>query len=61
MRPAIGGGISRGELVDELILYVAPHFLGMMRRPWRSRRVGECRRLSRFEFRDQRLIDTICG
>jgi diaminohydroxyphosphoribosylaminopyrimidine deaminase/5-amino-6-(5-phosphoribosylamino)uracil reductase len=56
--PRLAAAFLEANLVDELILYVAPHFLGMEAPPLAAL-VGleNLRRLPRFEFRDQRLID----
>lgn len=56
--PRLAGAFLEANLVDELILYVAPHFLGMDAPPLAAIAGAESvRRLARFEFRDQRLID----
>ena len=56
--PQLAGAFLEANLVDELILYVAPHFLGTEAPPLAAlagaQSVGH---LARFEFRDQRLID----
>ena len=56
--PRLAGAFLEANLVDELILYVAPHFLGTEAPPLAAlagaQNVGH---LARFEFRDQRLID----
>jgi diaminohydroxyphosphoribosylaminopyrimidine deaminase / 5-amino-6-(5-phosphoribosylamino)uracil reductase len=56
--PRLAAAFLEANLVDELILYVAPHFLGMDAPPLAAL-VGleNLHRLPRFEFRDQRLID----
>jgi diaminohydroxyphosphoribosylaminopyrimidine deaminase/5-amino-6-(5-phosphoribosylamino)uracil reductase len=56
--PRLAAAFLEANLVDELILYVAPHFLGMDAPPLAAlAAVEDVRRLNRFEFRDQRLID----
>ena len=56
--PRLAGAFLEANLVDELILYVAPHFLGMDAPPLAVLAGAEnVRRLACFEFRDQRLID----
>src|SRR5260221_10527425 len=56
--PRLAAAFLEANLVDQLILYVAPHFLGMDAPPLAALAgFGDVRRLSRFEFRDQRLID----
>src|SRR5579859_3980833 len=56
--PRLAAAFLDANLVDELILYVAPHFLGMDAPPLAALAGDEnVRRLTRFEFRDQRLID----
>jgi len=56
--PRLAAAFLEANLVDQLILYVAPHFLGMDAPPLAAL-VGQenVRRLSRFEFQEQRLID----
>jgi diaminohydroxyphosphoribosylaminopyrimidine deaminase / 5-amino-6-(5-phosphoribosylamino)uracil reductase len=54
----LAAAFLEANLVDELILYVAPHFLGMDAPPLAALAgLASVRRLSRFEFHDQRLID----
>jgi diaminohydroxyphosphoribosylaminopyrimidine deaminase / 5-amino-6-(5-phosphoribosylamino)uracil reductase len=56
--PRLAAAFLEANLVDELILYVAPHFLGMDAPPLAALAgVEDVRRRNRFEFRDQRLID----
>jgi diaminohydroxyphosphoribosylaminopyrimidine deaminase / 5-amino-6-(5-phosphoribosylamino)uracil reductase len=56
--PRLAAAFLEANLVDELILYVAPHFLGMDAPPLAALAgLENVRRLSRFEFHDQRLID----
>jgi diaminohydroxyphosphoribosylaminopyrimidine deaminase/5-amino-6-(5-phosphoribosylamino)uracil reductase len=56
--PRLAAAFLEANLVDELILYVAPHFLGMDAPPLAAiAGVENARRLTRFEFHDQRLID----
>jgi diaminohydroxyphosphoribosylaminopyrimidine deaminase/5-amino-6-(5-phosphoribosylamino)uracil reductase len=56
--PRLAGAFLEANLVNELILYVAPHFLGMDAPPLAALAGSEnLRRLARFEFHDQRLID----
>jgi diaminohydroxyphosphoribosylaminopyrimidine deaminase/5-amino-6-(5-phosphoribosylamino)uracil reductase len=56
--PRLAAAFLEANLVDELILYVAPHFLGMDAPPLAALAgLESLRRLSRFEFHDQRLID----
>jgi diaminohydroxyphosphoribosylaminopyrimidine deaminase/5-amino-6-(5-phosphoribosylamino)uracil reductase len=56
--PRLAAAFLEANLVDELILYVAPHFLGMDAPPLAALAgLASVRRLSRFEFHDQRLID----
>jgi diaminohydroxyphosphoribosylaminopyrimidine deaminase/5-amino-6-(5-phosphoribosylamino)uracil reductase len=56
--PRLAASFLDANLVDELILYVAPHFLGMDAPPLAAIAGSEnVRRLARFEFRDQRLFD----
>jgi diaminohydroxyphosphoribosylaminopyrimidine deaminase/5-amino-6-(5-phosphoribosylamino)uracil reductase len=56
--PRLAGAFLEANLVDELILYVAPHFLGTDAPPLAALAGAEnVRRLTRFEFHDQRLID----
>jgi diaminohydroxyphosphoribosylaminopyrimidine deaminase / 5-amino-6-(5-phosphoribosylamino)uracil reductase len=57
--PRLAGAFLEANLVDELILYVAPHFLGMDAPPLAALAgVENMRHLARFEFHDQRLIDS---
>jgi diaminohydroxyphosphoribosylaminopyrimidine deaminase / 5-amino-6-(5-phosphoribosylamino)uracil reductase len=56
--PRLAGAFLEANLVDELILYVAPHFLGTEAPPLAALAGAQSvRNLARFEFRDQRLID----
>jgi diaminohydroxyphosphoribosylaminopyrimidine deaminase/5-amino-6-(5-phosphoribosylamino)uracil reductase len=56
--PRLAGAFLEANLVDEMILYVAPHFLGTDAPPLAALAgVENVRRLTRFEFHDQRLID----
>ncbi len=56
--PRLAGAFLEANLVDELILYVAPHFLGTDAPPLAALAGAEnVRHLARFEFHDQRLID----
>jgi diaminohydroxyphosphoribosylaminopyrimidine deaminase/5-amino-6-(5-phosphoribosylamino)uracil reductase len=56
--PRLAAAFLEANLVDELILYVAPHFLGMDAPPLAAvAGLENVHRLNRFEFRDQRLID----
>ena len=56
--PRLAAAFLEANLVDELILYVAPHFLGMDAPPLAALAgLENVRRLSRFEFHEQRLID----
>jgi diaminohydroxyphosphoribosylaminopyrimidine deaminase / 5-amino-6-(5-phosphoribosylamino)uracil reductase len=56
--PRLAAAFLEANLVDELILYVAPHFLGMDAPPLAALAgLENVRRLSRFEFQEQRLID----
>jgi len=56
--PRLAAAFLEANLVDELILYVAPHFLGMDAPPLAALAgLESLRRLTRFEFHDQRLID----
>jgi len=53
----LAAGFLDAHLVDELILYVAPHFLGMDAAPLAALTgLEHPRRMPRFEFRDHRLI-----
>jgi diaminohydroxyphosphoribosylaminopyrimidine deaminase/5-amino-6-(5-phosphoribosylamino)uracil reductase len=55
--PRLAAGCLEAGLVDELILYVAPHFLGMDAPPLAALSGGvHPASLPRFEFRDQRRI-----
>jgi diaminohydroxyphosphoribosylaminopyrimidine deaminase/5-amino-6-(5-phosphoribosylamino)uracil reductase len=55
--PRLAAGFLEADMVDELILYVAPHFLGADAPPLASLRGSSIpKSLSRFEFRDHRLI-----
>ncbi len=58
--PRLAAAFLEANLVDQLILYVAPHFLGMDAPPLPLAALAgleNVRRLSRFEFHEQRLID----
>jgi len=53
----LAAAFLEAALVDELILYVAPHFLGMDALPLAAiAGLDKARALAPFEFRDQRLI-----
>jgi diaminohydroxyphosphoribosylaminopyrimidine deaminase/5-amino-6-(5-phosphoribosylamino)uracil reductase len=55
--PRLAAGFLEADLVDELMLYVAPHFLGADAPPLASLHGSSIpKSLSQFEFRDQRLI-----
>jgi diaminohydroxyphosphoribosylaminopyrimidine deaminase/5-amino-6-(5-phosphoribosylamino)uracil reductase len=55
--PRLAAAFLEAGLVDELILYVAPTFLGADAAPLADLRgLGAAEALLRFEFRDQRLI-----
>ena len=55
--PRLAAAFLEANLVDELILYVAPHFLGVDAPPLAALAgLENVRRLARFEFHDQRLI-----
>jgi diaminohydroxyphosphoribosylaminopyrimidine deaminase/5-amino-6-(5-phosphoribosylamino)uracil reductase len=58
--PRLAAAFLEAELVDELILYVAPTFLGAEAAPLAalSGLGGLAAALPRFEFQDQRLIQT---
>jgi diaminohydroxyphosphoribosylaminopyrimidine deaminase/5-amino-6-(5-phosphoribosylamino)uracil reductase len=57
--PRLAAAFLEAALVDELILYVAPHFLGMDAPPLAALAgLENVRQLTRFEFQDQRLIDS---
>jgi diaminohydroxyphosphoribosylaminopyrimidine deaminase / 5-amino-6-(5-phosphoribosylamino)uracil reductase len=56
--PRLAAAFLEANLVDELILYIAPHFLGMDAPPSAALAgLQNLRRLTHFEFHDQRLID----
>jgi len=56
--PRLAAAFLEANLVDELILYVAPHFLGMDAPPLAALAgLENARRLSRFQFHEQRMID----
>ena len=55
--PRLAASFLREDLVDELILYVAPTFLGADAAPLAALTGLASDPLQRFEFRDQRLID----
>jgi diaminohydroxyphosphoribosylaminopyrimidine deaminase/5-amino-6-(5-phosphoribosylamino)uracil reductase len=56
--PRLAAGFLEAGLVDELILYVAPHFLGADAAPLAALGGSNMAQpLPRFEFRDQRLIE----
>ena len=53
----LAAAFLEAALVDELILYVAPHFLGMDALPLAAiAGLDQARALAPFDFRDQRLI-----
>jgi diaminohydroxyphosphoribosylaminopyrimidine deaminase/5-amino-6-(5-phosphoribosylamino)uracil reductase len=55
--PILAAAFLEARLVDELMLYVAPHFLGADAAPLASLTgLGRQQSLLEFEFRDQRLI-----
>jgi diaminohydroxyphosphoribosylaminopyrimidine deaminase/5-amino-6-(5-phosphoribosylamino)uracil reductase len=55
--PRLAAAFLEAHLVDELILYVAPDFLGADAAPLASLHgLGNPQSLPQFEFRDQRLI-----
>jgi diaminohydroxyphosphoribosylaminopyrimidine deaminase/5-amino-6-(5-phosphoribosylamino)uracil reductase len=55
--PRLAAGFLEADLVDELILYVAPHFLGADAPPLAAISGPDiAKSLPQFEFRDQRLI-----
>jgi diaminohydroxyphosphoribosylaminopyrimidine deaminase / 5-amino-6-(5-phosphoribosylamino)uracil reductase len=55
--PRLAAAFLQTDLVDELILYVAPHFLGADAAPLASLSgLGPAASLPGFEFRDQRMI-----
>jgi diaminohydroxyphosphoribosylaminopyrimidine deaminase/5-amino-6-(5-phosphoribosylamino)uracil reductase len=57
--PRLAAGFLEAQLVDELILYVAPHFLGADAPPLAALRGADLAdRLPRFEFLEQRLLQT---
>jgi diaminohydroxyphosphoribosylaminopyrimidine deaminase/5-amino-6-(5-phosphoribosylamino)uracil reductase len=56
--PRLAAAFLEAELVDELILYVAPHFLGADAPPLASLMgTGLAKSLPRFEFLEHRLLD----
>jgi diaminohydroxyphosphoribosylaminopyrimidine deaminase/5-amino-6-(5-phosphoribosylamino)uracil reductase len=55
--PRLAASFLEAELVDELVLYVAPHFLGADAPPLAAlASVGAAERLPRFVFREHRSI-----
>ena len=54
--PRLAAGFLETDLVDELILYVAPFFLGADAAPLAALHGAMQAAVRRFEFRDQRLI-----
>ena len=53
----LAGALLEADLVDELVLYVAPHFLGAHAPPLAAvPGLGDVARLAHFEFRDQRMF-----
>jgi diaminohydroxyphosphoribosylaminopyrimidine deaminase / 5-amino-6-(5-phosphoribosylamino)uracil reductase len=54
--PKLAAAFLEAELVDELILYVAPLFLGADAAPLAALRALPPRALPKFEFSDQRLL-----
>jgi len=54
--PRLAAGFLAADLVDELILYVAPHFLGADAAPLAALHGATQAAVRRFEFRDLRLI-----
>jgi diaminohydroxyphosphoribosylaminopyrimidine deaminase/5-amino-6-(5-phosphoribosylamino)uracil reductase len=54
--PRLAGAFLRERLVDELILYVAPHFLGDDAAPLAALSGAGLTQLPRFEFQDVRRI-----
>jgi diaminohydroxyphosphoribosylaminopyrimidine deaminase/5-amino-6-(5-phosphoribosylamino)uracil reductase len=57
--PRLAAGFLDADLVDELILYVAPHFLGADAPPLASLHGPDvAQRLPRFEFLEQRLLES---
>jgi diaminohydroxyphosphoribosylaminopyrimidine deaminase/5-amino-6-(5-phosphoribosylamino)uracil reductase len=53
----LAGSFLEADIVDELVLYVAPHLLGMDAPPLACiMGLGRARPLPRFEYRDQRMI-----
>jgi len=54
--PRLAAGFLEADLVDELILYVAPFFLGADAAPLAALHGALPAAVRRFEFRDQRLI-----
>ncbi|MDP8986176.1 MAG: bifunctional diaminohydroxyphosphoribosylaminopyrimidine deaminase/5-amino-6-(5-phosphoribosylamino)uracil reductase RibD [Pseudomonadota bacterium] len=55
--PRLAAAFLEADLVDELILYVAPHFLGMDAAPLAALLAAGAAGLPRFEFRDLRLLE----
>ncbi len=56
--PRLAAAFLEAHLVDELILYVAPYFLGMDAEPLAALAgMGNARSLPRFAFRDVRMIE----
>jgi diaminohydroxyphosphoribosylaminopyrimidine deaminase/5-amino-6-(5-phosphoribosylamino)uracil reductase len=54
--PRLAAGFLEADLVDELMLYVAPFFLGADAAPLAALQGPMQKAVRRFEFRDQRLI-----
>jgi diaminohydroxyphosphoribosylaminopyrimidine deaminase/5-amino-6-(5-phosphoribosylamino)uracil reductase len=54
--PRLAASFLTADLIDELILYVAPHFLGMDAAPLAAFG-GDTGPLPQFEFREQRAIE----
>ncbi len=54
--PRLAGAFLRERLVDELILYVAPHFLGVDAAPLAALSGAGLMQFPPFEFKDVRRI-----
>jgi len=55
--PRLAAGFLAADLVDELILYMAPHFLGADAAPLAALNgLHDPQRRPRFEFQEQRLV-----
>jgi diaminohydroxyphosphoribosylaminopyrimidine deaminase/5-amino-6-(5-phosphoribosylamino)uracil reductase len=53
----LAGALLEADLVDELVLYVAPHLLGAHALPLAAvAELGDAARLPHFEFREQRMF-----